>query len=135
MTNIKEYQQKRQELLKFVAIPDTLLRKSKGKIRLIDILEPFVKLLYETSKSWRKLVTSLSSQDSPNGNIKHDDAHAVIQLKAAVKDDSIRSMLDTCTSAKIATMIQRILHRFGNSRTDLLIGARGAQSALSSTGE
>jgi acetylglutamate synthase len=127
---------KRQELLRYAAVPATLVRTQKAKIRLIDILEPIVKRLYETSDLWKKLVTSLSAASSPNGNIKHDDAHAVIQLRAVIKDDvGMCDMFDTFTSAKIATMIQRVLHRFKASRTDLLTGAREAQLALSSTGE
>jgi hypothetical protein len=115
----------RQELLQYAApLPEALSHPARGAPRLIDILHPYVRELFNTNSFFRQCVGSLSAKDSPNESQHADDVIAAQLLLESIEKQGNGHLLEGVPLGRIMTAIKRVLRRFNQSRTQRLALAR-----------
>ena len=115
-------------------LPTELPPRKRGKEPpLTVVIAPYVEKRFSTDADWRKSVSSINAENSPNGRTCFDDKDAAVVIKQDGQDDGVRRIIEASVAA-MSTAVKRVLTKHGVGRNQRIAEAKqimrlGAQPA------
>lgn len=109
--------EERQALANCATPPPPTLPPSLGKpVPLSRLVEPLVRLLYDTVQQFRDWAASVNSESSPNGRICFDDGDMAKMVIAKAQEDGGDPRITNEKPGVVSTAVKRCMTRCGMGR-------------------
>lgn len=109
--------EQRQALAQYASPPPPTLPPSRGKpVPLSRLVEPVVRLLYDTVQLFRDYAASINSESSPNGRTCFDDGDMAKMVIAKANEDGGDPRITDEKPGVVSTAVKRCLSRCGMGR-------------------